>query len=150
MARNRKNRGGVSSYAALSFSIASVRLRSLSGIFNLASAEFGTGGRPWPVKCVPISFERETHHDCWTGIDATIQLRRFAGGAATLTASVLPDDTCGVWSKRPNEEASSVILVTLMSLMPFGIIIPATEAPRLVRYSTKHQLNLVNDTSRHP
>jgi hypothetical protein len=30
----------------------------------------------------------------------------FLGEAATLTASVLPDDTCAAWSKRPNEEAN--------------------------------------------
>ena len=28
------------------------------------------------------------------------------GEGATLTASVLPDDTCAVWSKRHNEEAN--------------------------------------------
>jgi hypothetical protein len=40
--------------AALSFCITSVRLRTLSGLFKLVSAEFGTGGRRW------------------TGIDATL------------------------------------------------------------------------------
>jgi hypothetical protein len=28
------------------------------------------------------------------------------GEAAIFTASVLPDDTCAVWSKRSNEEAN--------------------------------------------
>lgn len=32
--------------AALPFCITSVRLRTLSGVFKLVSAEFGTGGRP--------------------------------------------------------------------------------------------------------
>ena len=31
-------------------------------------------------------------------------LEILLGEGATLTASVLPDDTCAAWSKRPNEE----------------------------------------------
>ena len=66
--------------AVVSFCITSLRLRTLSGVFKLLSTKVRTGGRPWPGKCVPISFERETHHDCWTGIDATpVKLGDFAG-----------------------------------------------------------------------
>jgi hypothetical protein len=33
-------------------------------------------------------------------------LGSFQGEAATLTVSVLPNDTCAAWLKRPNEEAN--------------------------------------------
>src|SRR5580700_5878144 len=66
--------------AVLPFCITSVQLRTLSGVFKLVSAEFGTGGRPWLGKCVPTSFQRETHHDCWTGIDVTpVNFEDFVG-----------------------------------------------------------------------
>ena len=77
--------------AVVSFCITSVRLRTLSGVLKLVSAEFGTGGRPWPGKCVPISFERETHHDCWTGIDAIpVNFGDFAGRSCDLDSFCTP------------------------------------------------------------
>ena len=81
----------ISLYCGVSFCITSVQLRTLSGVFKRVSAEFGTGGRPWPGKCVPISFERETHHDCWTGIDATpVNFGDFPGRSCDLDSFCTP------------------------------------------------------------
>jgi hypothetical protein len=93
--------------AALSFCITSVRLRTLSGVFKMVSAEFGTSGRPWPGKCPDLIRKGNTsplldRHRCNTSQTSEILL----GEGATLTASALPDDTCAAWSRRHNEEAN--------------------------------------------
>ena len=41
-----RRRGAFRPIAVVSFCITSVRLRTLSGVLKLVSAEFGTGGRP--------------------------------------------------------------------------------------------------------
>ena len=92
--------------AAFSFCISSLQLQTLSGVFKLLRRT--RNRRPSMARRVcPISFERETHYDCWDRHGRTTsQIREILlGEAATLTASALPDDTCAAWSKQPNEEA---------------------------------------------
>lgn len=105
MARNRKIMLAFRLIAALSICIASVRVRTLSGVFKLVSVELEPAVVTARKVCPDLTRKGNTSQSLDRYHATPVNSEILLGKAATLTACVLRDDTSATWSKRPNEEA---------------------------------------------